>query len=256
MVCRECQRETADGFSFCPHCGTALISGSPVVESPSSELEVKLATEVETEAPAPTPSVANNGRNEIGTYVFGAFAIISLLVSIIKGVVPIYLVESAVWAGAALYWHRTKTHSELGKAIVIVIAALVAIGEVVHIASQPDFRSEHIPQAIPDYAPTPPTSQYPTIAADSHGTAISEEPQLKSEPKPRNETPTGLEATVSCDVVAYDRDKYGDGDPIAIATLHQGDTVPYVGHVTVGDEDIIRVHGRRGYVDGCVDVKQ
>ena len=26
------------------------------------------------------------------------------------------------------------------------------------------------------------------------------------------------------------------------------------GHVTVGDQDIVRIHGRRGYVDGCVDV--
>jgi hypothetical protein len=218
-------------------------------------LELKLVTEVETEAPAPTPRVASNGKNEIGTYVFGAFAVISLLVSIIKGVVPIYLVESAVWAGAAWYWHRAKSHSELGKAIVIVIAVLVAIGEVIHIASQPDFRSEHIPPAIPAYAPTPLTSQYPTVTADSQVAANSEEPQLKSEPKPRKDTPTGLEATVSCDVVAFDRDKYGDGDPKAIANLHQGDTVPYVGHVTVGDEDIIRVHGRRGYVSGCVDVK-
>jgi len=255
MVCHECRREAADGFSFCPHCGTALIGGSPVVESPSSALEGTLVTEVETEATAPASSVASNGRNEIGTYVFGALAVISLLVSIIKGVVPIYLVESAIWAGASWYWHRAKTHSELGKAIVIVIAVLVAIGEVIHIASQSDFRPERIPPAITDYGSTPTTSQFPPITADSQGTANIQEPQLKSEPQARKETPTGLEATVSCDVVAYDRDKYGDGDPIAIATLHQGDTVPYVGHVTVGDEDIIRVHGRRGYVSGCIDVK-
>jgi hypothetical protein len=49
---------------------------------------------------------------------------------------------------------------------------------------------------------------------------------------------------------------YGDGDPKAIASVHQGDTVQYVGHVTVGDQEIIRVHGHRGYVSGCVDVKQ
>ena len=44
---------------------------------------------------------------------------------------------------AAWYWHRKKTHSELAKAIVIVLAALVAIGEVIQIASQ--FRSESKP---------------------------------------------------------------------------------------------------------------
>ena len=52
---------------------------------------VKLVTEVEIEAPAPTPSVTSDGTNEIGTYVFGAFAVISLLVSIVKGVVPFIL---------------------------------------------------------------------------------------------------------------------------------------------------------------------
>ena len=64
-----------------------------------------------------------------------------------------------------------------------------------------------------------------------------------------------IQATVTCDTVVYDRDKFGAGDPQAIDTLHKGDTVEYVGHVTVGDQDIIRVHGRRGYVDGCVEVR-
>ena len=78
---------------------------------------------------------------------------------------------------------------------------------------------------------------------------------LKSEPQ-RKVKHAGLEATITCDTIVWDRDKYGDGDPMAIASLHQGDTVPYLGHVTVGDQEIIQVHGRRGYVDGCVDVKQ
>lgn len=64
-----------------------------------------------------------------------------------------------------------------------------------------------------------------------------------------------IEATVTCDTVVYDRDKFGAGDPQAIDTLRKDDTVEYVGHVTVGDQDIIRVHGRKGYVDGCVEVK-
>jgi hypothetical protein len=64
-----------------------------------------------------------------------------------------------------------------------------------------------------------------------------------------------INATVTCDVLAFDRDKYGSGDPQAIASLHTGDTVQYVGHVTVGDQDIIMVQGRKGYVNGCVEVK-
>jgi hypothetical protein len=75
-------------------------------------------------------------------------------------------------------------------------------------------------------------------------------------PKSKKETHVGLEATITCDVIVYDRDMFAVGDPIAIDDLHAGDTVQYVGHVTVGDQEIIRVHGRKGYVSGCVSVKQ
>jgi hypothetical protein len=64
-----------------------------------------------------------------------------------------------------------------------------------------------------------------------------------------------ITATVTCDVVVYDRQELGEGDPQAIDSLHVGDNVQYVGHVTVSDQDIIRVHGRKGYVSGCVQVK-
>lgn len=140
MVCRGCGKESADEFSFCPHCGKAFVAGPPVIESPRSPQDVKLVAGVATKEPTPTAGVATDRSNKIGTYVFGAFSVIALLVSLIKGIVPIYLVEAAVWAGAAWYWHRRKTHSELAKAIVIVFAALVAIGECIQIASE--FRSE------------------------------------------------------------------------------------------------------------------
>jgi len=140
MVCRGCGKESAEGFSFCPHCGEVLVAASPAVESPSFPLEVGPVVNVATVEPAPTHSIATDRTNEIGTYVFGAFSVISLLVSMIKGVVPIYLAESAIWAGAAWYWYSKKSHSELAKAVVIVFAALVVIGEGIQIASQ--FRSE------------------------------------------------------------------------------------------------------------------
>jgi tetratricopeptide (TPR) repeat protein len=91
---------------------------------------------VQTNEQEPTESSKADQSNEIGTFVFGAFAVIALVVSIVKGIVPIYLFESAVWAGAAWYWHSKQTHSELAKAIVIVIAALIAIGEVVQVARE------------------------------------------------------------------------------------------------------------------------
>ena len=162
MVCSGCGKESADEFSFCPYCGRAFVAGPPVIESPGSPQEVTAVTAVATEEPAPTGGIASNRSNKIGTYVFGAFSVIALLVSLIKGIVPIYLVEAAIWAGAAWYWHRAKTHSELAKAIVIVFATLVAIGEVIQIASE--FRSESkLTVAItPHPLDSPAASQYPS----------------------------------------------------------------------------------------------
>ena len=58
--------------------------------------------EVEEKKSEGTGDVPSNGSDKIGTYVFGAFSAISVLVSIAKGIVPIYLVEAAVWAGCRL----------------------------------------------------------------------------------------------------------------------------------------------------------
>lgn len=80
-------------------------------------------------------------------------------------------------------------------------------------------------------------------------------PPVGSVPKPEKEANVGLDATITCDVIVYDRDMFAGGDPEAIASVHMGETVQYIGHVTVGDQEIIRIHGRKGYVSGCVDVK-
>jgi hypothetical protein len=155
MVCGACGKESADEFSFCPYCGKAFVVGPPVIELPGPPQEVNTDTAVATEEPAPTEGVANERSNKIGTYVFGAFSVLALLVSIIKGIVPIYLIESAVWAGAAWYWHSKKTHSELAKAIVIVLAALIAIGEVIQVVRQ--FNK---PSTAPAYQSTDPFEKY------------------------------------------------------------------------------------------------
>lgn len=151
--------------------------------------------------------------------------------------------------------------ASLAKAIVIVFAILIAIGEVVSVAKQ--FTSEprqaamgakQLPPEIPEYASAPPADNSSAITGEVKKKTNSDDDPVTSEPRPGKEIYGSLQATVTCDVVVYDRDKYGEGDPRVIVNLRQGDTVPYIGHVTVGDQDIIRVHGRRGYVDGCVEV--
>jgi transcription elongation factor Elf1 len=161
MICRVCGKELADEFKFCPHCGDEKVANCPEcgkessiefnycpycgeafapdpseIESLSSSSRINKVTDKITDQIAPKISVDTDKTQEVGTYVFGAFSAISLLVSIMKGIVPIYLFEAAGWAGAAWYWHRKKTHSELAQSIVIAIALLVAIGEVFQIAWQ------------------------------------------------------------------------------------------------------------------------
>jgi hypothetical protein len=104
-----------------------------------------------------------------------------------------------------------------------------------------------------------PTYLFPAVKKDvspppEHGPWEKYTPQPVQ--KPKTEVPAGLQANITCDVIVYDRDKYGFGNPEAIGTLRQGDVVKYIGHVTVGGEDIIQFHGRKGYVDDCVDVKK
>jgi len=140
MICGACGKESA-GDKFCPHCGKTFVRRPSVIESPIPPPEVQSVTDTLTDESEPIRDGVAGTAIRVGTLVFGAFSAISLLVSIVKGLVPIYLLEAAGWAGVAWYWQGKKTHSDVAKAIVIVLAVMVAIGEVVHIALQADFKS-------------------------------------------------------------------------------------------------------------------
>jgi hypothetical protein len=64
-----------------------------------------------------------------GTLVFGSFSLLSLVVCLVKGVVPIYAVEAAMWGGLAWYWHKKSPRSETATGIVLLLAVGVAAGE-------------------------------------------------------------------------------------------------------------------------------
>jgi hypothetical protein len=149
MICDGCGKESADEFTFCPHCGKAFAPKPSVIESsPSPSPEVHSVTDTRTDESQPVKDGVAEAGIRVGTWVFGAFSAISLLVSIVKGLVPIYLLEAAGWAGAAWYWQGKKTHSDVAKAIVIVLAVLVGIGEVVHIVSQAGPKPNFFDDAI------------------------------------------------------------------------------------------------------------
>ena len=164
IVCGDCGKQFSGEFSFCPYCGKSRdAKPSAEIESPSvPAVELQSFTNYPGNQPESVESPGAGSGIQTGTIVFGAFSAISLVVSIVKGVVPIFLLEAAGWAGAAWYWQSKKTHSDTAKAVVIVLAVLIAIGEVIHIASQTN------PKA------TAPTVSDPFAAYGGHEVAPAE----------------------------------------------------------------------------------
>jgi hypothetical protein len=113
------------------------------------------------------------------------------VVSISKGLVPIYLLEAALWAGAAWYWQAKKTHGEVAKGIVAILALLVAIGETAHIVIQADSTSQ----------PQPPTAYALLFGA----------PQDKPRPEPLPPCPSGIRAGAKIAEIAPDQVEGSDG---------------------------------------------
>jgi hypothetical protein len=139
MVCKLCGQELPSdfklkGFNFCPHCGKPANVIPSDIESPDPVSQLQTLTDNS------TIQASQKGNNQswraiaIGTWVFGAFSALSLLVSIVKGIVPIYLLEAAIWAILAWYWQSKKKHSESAQLTVILLGILVVIGEIAHIA--------------------------------------------------------------------------------------------------------------------------
>jgi hypothetical protein len=164
MACGTCGKQFSGEFSFCPYCGKSLdAKPSAGIESPSvPAVERQSFTNDPGNQPESVESPGAGSGIQTGTIVFGAFSAISLVVSIVKGVVPIFLLEAAGWAGAAWYWQSKKTHSETAKGIVILLAIVVAVGELIHIASQPGSKS------------TAPTASDPFAAYGGHEVAPAE----------------------------------------------------------------------------------
>jgi hypothetical protein len=108
------------------------------------------------------------GRIKGGTIVFAVFAVISLIVSLVNGLVPIYLIEAASWGGLAWYWQRRNRHSETAKSIVVILAAIVIIGEVIDITVRHNATRQPTPlTALLQSNDQPSSASQPTPACPS-----------------------------------------------------------------------------------------
>jgi len=131
MFCTKCGTDLPDDAQFCLKCGHAL-TGPPAknVEAasvPDTVNEPPVTSPATTDAPTVSPPTEPNPN--IGTIVFAAFAVLSLVVSFAKGIVPIFIIEAGLWAGLAWYWHRKKPKSQAATAIVLLLALVVTAAE-------------------------------------------------------------------------------------------------------------------------------
>jgi len=210
MVCNVCDKDSADGFKFCPHCGNTFTPALSVNEPPIPPPEVQSVTDTLTDESEPIRDGVAGTAIRVGTLVFGGFSAISLLVSIVKGLVPIYLLEAAGWAGVAWYWQAKKTHSDFAKAVVVVIAILVGIGEVVHIASQADTSSQ----------PKPPTAVADSITNGNLFDQGMSSGKLQDKPEPQAlpPCPSGIRAGAKIAEIEPEEVEGSDGDIWYVAT--------------------------------------
>ncbi len=129
MFCGVCGSEFPDDFSFCPKCGRSVRTNR-LPEGPQAVAATPtLEAEPDTKNQKSAPSMPVAARFNYGTVVFAAFSVLSLLVCLAKGIVPIYLGESVLWAAVAWYWQKKSPWSETAAGIVLLVAVGVAGGE-------------------------------------------------------------------------------------------------------------------------------
>lgn len=188
MSCDACGKESAIDFSFCPRCGLPARAKTSVSESADNGTTVRREVAAEVGRPAVTPSSI-----KAGTIVFGIFAAISLLVSIAKGVVPIFLIESGGWVGLAWFWQAKRTHSDFVRGVVTILAVIVSIGEVLHIAihSGPDsVPGSAVIEGRPTVNPAPvyenqsPAAPAPSVPTSDSKRASATDAKYKQSPDP------------------------------------------------------------------------
>jgi hypothetical protein len=78
----------------------------------------------------PNPSTAIHDKTiedfNIGVWVFGALSLLTLLLTLIRGIVPIELLEAMLWAVLAWLWNKRSTTNRHSKEVVTLFAILLA----------------------------------------------------------------------------------------------------------------------------------
>ena len=92
----------------------------------------------ETDAPSDTSeaqNVVSDGRGSdaqdlsVGTWIFASFAVLSLIATAVRGLIPLDLLGVAFWAGLAWLCYARKIVGQTPRVLAGVLAVLVAFGE-------------------------------------------------------------------------------------------------------------------------------
>jgi hypothetical protein len=68
-------------------------------------------------------------NSRFGTIVFASFSVITFVVFLAKGLVPIYFAECVLWAVVTVIWHKKSPTSQGATLVVMLLAVVVAAGE-------------------------------------------------------------------------------------------------------------------------------
>jgi hypothetical protein len=77
-----------------------------------------------TEVSAAVPTIAALPSFNYGVVVFGSFSLLSLVVCLAKGVVPIYAVETVVWGTLAWYCHGRELSKAANLALLVIAVSV------------------------------------------------------------------------------------------------------------------------------------
>lgn len=96
---------------------------------------------------------------QVGTIVFAAFAILSAVVCIAQGIVPLLGIEACIWAGLAIFWHLRQIKGSVANYAALSIAFAVLLFNIITVTNRMDEKDKEIDEyaarrcasASPDY---------------------------------------------------------------------------------------------------------